>query len=99
MDYRDERDALRCRVESLEEQLAATKKELAAAQEPPAHPSTSSAAKEPLIMKRLNRVRALFGFRRTTLPARLGVPVAFAPEQGHLGRRERGFAVEAQGAR
>lgn len=50
-------------------------------------------------MKRLNRVRALFGFLRMKLPARLGVPVAFAPEQGHLGRRERGFAAEARGAR
>ena len=63
------------------------------------NPPVELSKKEQLIMKRLNRVRALFGFLRTKLPARLGVPVAFAPEQGHLGRRERGFAAEARGAR
>ena len=38
MDYRDEREALRGRVESLEEQLAATKQQLAAAEGKPAAP-------------------------------------------------------------
>lgn len=38
MDYRDEREALRGRVESLEEQLAATKQQLAAVQGKPAVP-------------------------------------------------------------
>jgi hypothetical protein len=42
MDYRDERDALRGRVDSLEDQLAATKQELAAAQAPPTPPSAPS---------------------------------------------------------
>jgi hypothetical protein len=50
------------------------------------NPPVELSKKEQLLMKRRNRVRALFGFLRTTLPARLGVPVAFAPEQGHLGR-------------
>ena len=63
------------------------------------NPPVELSKKEQLIMKRLNRSRALSGFLRTNLPARLGVPVAFAPEQGHLGRRERGFAAEARGAR
>lgn len=43
MDYRDERDALRGRVESLEDQLAATKHELAAAKGEPAPPSSPKA--------------------------------------------------------
>lgn len=43
MDYRDERDALRGRVESLEDQLAATKQELAAANAMPAPPSPPKA--------------------------------------------------------
>ena len=63
------------------------------------NPPVELSKKEQLIMKRLNRVRALLGFLRTKLPARLGVPVAFAPEQGHLGRRERGFVAEALDAR
>lgn len=61
MDYRDERDALRGRVESLEDQLAATKKELAAAQEPPAPPSASSAAASRTAFQRLGIFGALFG--------------------------------------
>ena len=63
------------------------------------NPPVELSKKEQLIMKRLNRVRALFGFLQMKLPARLGVPVAFAPEQNHLGRRERGFAAEALDAR
>ena len=57
MDYRDERDALRGRVESLEDQLAKTKQELAAAQgQPePLPPPTRS------VLRRLGFFGVLFG--------------------------------------
>lgn len=58
MDYRDERDALRGRVESLEDQLAATKQELAAAQNPPP-PSAEPASRSAL--QRLGFFGAMFG--------------------------------------